>query len=129
MKFVSAKTAGRGVTRDRQRRDRASTPPLRVRYPEITTLKIEFAFRDRSPFTPAPQTTVLHPPAVAYFVYPCPYNDCDGEFDLSSAVATLVADVEPICDGQIKCGGQRRVDKGTVPCCLTLEYSVEARRG
>jgi len=134
MKFASAKSSkttkseGRGLTRDRQRRDRATTPPLRVSFPKIATLKIEFSFSDLGPFTPAPQTTVLHPPAAAYFVYPCPYTDCDGEFNLGPAVSELAAADEQCCDGQMKCNGQRRVDKGTAPCGLTLEYSIEARR-
>lgn len=126
MKFASAKTIkGRSLTRERQRRDRAAMPALRVRFPKISTLKIEFVFRDRNPFTPAPQTTVLHPPATAYFVFPCPYMDCDGEFDLSEPVAGAAKTDEP-CDGHVKCNGHRRLDAGPVPCELTLEYSIEA---
>lgn len=129
MKFASAKTAaGRAGMRERQRRARASTPPLRVRFPGITTLRIGFEFRDLGPFAPAPQLTVLHPPASAYFVFPCPYADCDGEFDISADVARLAAGQDPECHGVLKCSGHRRVDSGQKPCDLTLEYSVQAER-
>lgn len=129
MKLVSAKSAGgRNVMRERQRRDRASTPALRIRFPDIETLRLEFSFTDRGPFTPAPQVTVMHPPASAYFLFPCPYMDCDGEFDLSETVARLTDRESSRCHGQIKCGGHRRVDVGSVPCSLTLEYSIEAHR-
>lgn len=129
MKFASAKASrGRGQTRERQRRDRATVPSLRVRFPDIATLKIEFSYSDRSPFTPAPQTAVLHPPAAAYFVYPCPYTDCDGEFDLSTAVSNLASAGDRCCDGQSKCNGMRQVDSGTTACGLTLEFAIEARR-
>ena len=129
MKLASAKgSGGRGLTRERHRRDRASTPSLRARFPDIATLKIEFGFRDRGAFSPAPQTAVLHPPAAAFFSYPCPYADCDGEFDLSTAVSGMVRAGDDCCEGQLKCNGRRRVDKGEVDCGLTLEYSIEARR-
>ena len=129
MKFASAKAAaGRAGMRERQRRARAATPSLRERFPGIATLRIGFEFRDRGPFAPAPQLTVLHPPASAYLVFPCPYADCDGEFDVSAPVARLVADEDARCDGQLKCNGHRRVDSGQKACELTLEYSIEAER-
>jgi hypothetical protein len=130
VKFVSTKTAGdRAATRERQRRARASTPALRLRFPEISSLRIGFTFRDRGPFAPAPQLTVLHPPANAYFVFACPYTDCDGEFDLSEAVAGLAREKDQRREGQLKCGGHRRVAVGLTDCALTLEYSIEAERG
>ncbi len=130
MKLLPAKTVGgRAGTREKQRRARASSPALRVRFPKIAALKIQFSFRDRGPFAPAPQLTVMHPPANAYFVFACPYTDCDGEFDLSDAISGLAADVEPRCDGDLKCSGQRRVAVGVTSCQLKLEYSIEVLRG
>ena len=53
MKLVSAKAAGgRAGTREKQRRARASTPALRVRFPKIAALRFGFEFRDRGPFAP-----------------------------------------------------------------------------
>lgn len=127
MKLVSAKSAGgRAVTRERQRRARASTPALRVRFPDIAALRIGFEFRDRGPFAPAPQLTVMHPPSNAYFVFSCPYTDCDGEFDLSEAISKMASEQETRCHGQLKCSGHRRVAVGLSDCQLTVEYSIEA---
>lgn len=127
MKLVSARTAGgRAGTRERQRRARASTPPLRVRFPKIAALRIGFEFRDRGPFAPAPQLTVMHPPANAYFAFACPYTDCDGEFDLSDAISAMADDDEHRCEGELKCGGHRRVAVGLTACQLTVRFSVEA---
>ncbi len=98
-----------------------------MRFPEIATLRMEFSYSDRTPFAPAPQLTEMHPPASAYFVFPCPYADCDGEFDLTSVVSALTVG-KSRCQGQLQCGGHRRVDVGSVACTLTLEYTVEAHR-
>jgi hypothetical protein len=129
MKFAYAGSAGgRGQMRERQRRDRLATPTLRARYPQFTTLRIDFSFADSGPFTPAPLSNVMHPPASAYFFFPCPYADCDGEFDLTAPVAELARDDDKHREGQIKCTGHRTGEAGRTPCKLTLEYSIEAIR-
>ena len=114
--------------RERQRRARASAATMRSRFPDITTLRIGFEFRDRGPFAPVPQMSVMHPPASAYFVFPCPYADCDGEFDISAPVESLAATGESRCHGELNCTGHRRVDTGQVPCGLTARYAIEALR-
>jgi hypothetical protein len=122
-------SSGRGQMRERHRRDRALTDTLRGRYPQLISLRLEFGFRDSGPFTPAPQSTVMHPPARAYFFFPCPYDDCDGEFDLTESVRLLVQDEDATRDGQLRCCGQRSGAKGKYTCTLTLEFSLEADRG
>ena len=57
---------------------------------------------------------VLHPPAPAYFLFPCPYADCDGEFDLGSAVAQLAAHRETHTHGHSSASGQRTRDAPAV---------------
>jgi hypothetical protein len=100
-----------------------------VAYPEFTSLRLVFDFSDAGPFTPAPQVAVLHPPARAYFAFPCPYADCDGEFDLSGTIAALARDRQASCEGRLNCGGHRnRDEKGRAPCQLTLAYTIEAHR-
>lgn len=89
---------------------------------------MEFDFRDPGPFAPVPQATVLHPPASAYFVFPCPYQDCDGEFDLAPAVLDLARGEGAHRDGEMKCTGQRSGEAGRSACQLTLEYSLEVER-
>jgi hypothetical protein len=115
--------------RERQRRARAATQLLRDRFPQFASLRIDFDFSDPGPFTPAPQVTVLHPPARTYFFFPCPYSDCDGEFDLGEAVTRLARDDEEHVDGQLKCCGQRASDRGRLSSCqLMLEYTISAQR-
>ena len=126
MRFTSANS--RNQLRERQRRDRATAQLLRVMYPQFASLKLEFGFSESDPdiSAPAPHLLVMHPPSQAYFVFPCPYADCDGEFDLTSAVADLARSREPHAHGSQKCGGQRVRDKnGRTPCQLTLEYTIE----
>lgn len=127
MKFASASAAnGRSQMRERQRRDRAATELMRVRYPQIASLRLDFAFIDDVPFPPAPQVTEMHPPAKAYFVFPCPYADCDGEFDLASAVEHLAHGAK-VSTGQLNCCGQRNRDRnGRSECGLTLKFSLTA---
>ena len=115
--------------RERQRRDRAATQPLRLRYPQFSSLRLEFDLSDKGRFTPAPQVTVLHPPAAAYFIFPCPYTDCDGEFDLAPVIEELANGGEALDSGQLRCGGHRIGAGGMrISCELLLEYSVHAQR-
>jgi hypothetical protein len=129
MKSVYPRSAsGRGQMRERHRRDRALTDTMRGRFPRLTSLRLEFDFRDTGPYAPTPQSTVMHPPARAYFFFPCPYDDCDGEFDLTDPVGLLVQDADRLRDGQLRCSGQRSGAKGKYSCTLTLHYSLEAER-
>jgi hypothetical protein len=114
--------------RERQRRDRARTPILRARFPQFASLRVELDFSDTGPFTPAPQVAVLHPPAPAYFVFPCPYSDCDGEFDLTAAINDMASADQDHCEGQMRCAGHRRVESNVgTPCALTLEFQVAVK--
>jgi len=129
MKFASASAAnGRSQMRERQRRDRAATQLMRVRFPQIAALRLDFAFIDDVPFPPAPQVTEMHPPARAYFVFPCPYADCDGEFNLAPAVEKLAHEEAKLVQGHLSCCGQRNRDRnGRSACGLKLEYSLSAQ--
>ena len=121
------KSSGRNQLRERQRRDRALTPPMRARFPQFSSLRLAFDFREETTTAPAPHLMVLHPPAPAYFLFPCPYADCDGEFDLSAPVTQLAGTGETHCEGQMLCEGHRTRDRaGRAPCRLTLDYSVVA---
>ena len=120
---------GRGQMRERQRRDRAATQAMRVRYPQFASLRLLFNFSDDGKFTPAPQVTVLHPPASAYFIFPCPYSDCDGEFNLAPVVDGLVNGGQTQDEGQMRCCGHRASAGATdVRCNLILEYTLQAHR-
>jgi len=124
MKFAGAASiAGRGAVRERHRRDRLAAPLLRMRYPQLATLQLDFEFSDRTEFLPSPQVTVFHPPARAYFCFACPYSDCDGEFNLTSQVDLVVNAREERSEGQMRCSGTRH---GGAACSLCLEYTVVA---
>jgi hypothetical protein len=117
----------RNELRERQRRDRASAQLMRAAYPQFASLRLEFDFNqpDQESSTPAPHLLVMHPPSQAYFVFPCPYADCDGEFDLGSEVAALANSRQPHSIGCRKCSGHRVRDKlGRTSCQLTLEYTL-----
>jgi len=119
----------RNQLRERQRRDRATAQLMRALYPQFASLRLEFDFSEPDPDTaaPAPHLLVMHPPSQAYFVFPCPYADCDGEFDLTTAVGELARSQEPVSQGTQRCSGQRVRDKnGRSPCQLILEYTLEA---
>lgn len=126
--YVAA-PSGRSAALERQRRERAEKATLAASFPQFSTLRLDFEFSDDGPFTPAPQTMVLHPPARAYFVFPCPYSDCDGEFNLASRIVDMSRERQYRCEGQLRCEGQRHRSRDGLTCCgLTLEYLVEARR-
>jgi hypothetical protein len=126
MKLVTGvKSTGRAQTRERQRRGRLTATTMRALYPKFASLRLDFEFKDDAPFTPVPQVNVLHPPAPAYFVFACPYADCDGQFDLTTAVAELASSGDTQRDGQLKCCGERTAARnGRGPCQLMLEYSL-----
>ena len=119
--------AERQERRDRLRRDRAAAPALRVVFPALQQLRLELLFQGSTSSTPAPQSHVLHPPARAFFEFPCPYADCDGQFDLTAAVGAALADSEHWAEGALECSGKRAWHIGSKqPCQLRLIYTVTA---
>jgi hypothetical protein len=128
MKLASVSAANaRNLLREKQRRDRAMAQVMRTQYPQFASLRLDFAFADDTAFTPAPQVTELHPPARAHFVFPCPYPDCDGAYDLSEQVGAMAKHDEKRHEGQLICAGQRNRDRnGRSPCQLALNYSSTA---
>lgn len=130
MKFSPSRSTT--VLRDRSflvRRDRAAAPALRALIPSLAQLQFELRFEGVTGIVPVPQTHVLHPPAQAYFVFPCPYADCDGQFDLSAAVTAALAAPSLRAEGVSECAGLRAGnDASRRPCRLHLRYAVMATR-
>lgn len=114
----------RNLQREKQRRDRMAAKELRERFPQFTTLRLDFVFSDAETQPPAPQTIVLHPPARAYFVFPCPHGGCNGELDLAANVDDFAQSGEARTDGHVKCSGERHGRHGKAPCDLNIEYSI-----
>src|SRR3974377_1731204 len=112
---------------DQLRRDRATAQVLRTAFPTLQHLRIDLRFEGLSPSVPTPQSHVLYPPARAFFEYPCPYSDCDGQFDLGSAVNAAMADATHREEGVLECQGSRRGDHASKrSCLLQLVYEVTA---
>ena len=112
---------------ERLRRSRASALALRAAYPNVQQLRLELSFEGASSRAPAAQSHLLYPPARAFFEFPCPHADCDGEFDLTAVVQRTVADKAHASQGTIVCSGSRAFDhRSKQPCGLHLNYSVTA---
>jgi hypothetical protein len=123
----SSLAASRQEYKDRLRRDRAAAPSLRAAFPSVQQLRLELKFASTTSNIPASQSHVLHPPARAFFELPCPYADCDGQFDLTGAAHLLLVDRMSKVEGTLKCQGHRS-DRGVTrtPCQLYLAYEFTA---
>lgn len=114
---------------DHLRRARAAAQPIRTALPGVDHVRIELSFEDRSSISPTAQVHVLYPPARAFFTYPCPHSDCDGEFELERAVRMAVKDRTRTAQGSVLCSGARVSEPGTKrPCELRLIYDITADR-
>jgi hypothetical protein len=85
---------------------------------------VDLVFSDDAVQPPAPQSIVLHPPARASFVYPCPYAGCSGELDLAANVDDIAQQGKAHTAGHARCNGERNGRLGKAPCDLHIEYSI-----
>ncbi len=119
--------AARQQRRDRWRRGRAAAQTLRSAFPRLEQIRVDLSFKDATTCTPAEQSHVLHPPARAFFEFPCPYADCDGQFDLNAAAASVLASSTEHAEGEIECPGVRARDRmGRQACHLRVIYKFTA---
>jgi hypothetical protein len=117
--------AARQLRQDRLRRDRAAAQAIRLAYPSIGRLRLDLRFEGTAATTPASQSHVMHPPARAFFEFPCPYADCDGQFDLTAAVKAALGSTAKETVGSLECSGLRARDHATKqPCKLHLHYVI-----
>jgi hypothetical protein len=114
----------RNLQREKQRRNRLAAKELRVQFPQFATVRVDLVFNDDVSQPPAPQSIVLHPPARAYFVYPCPYSSCSGELDLAANVDDIAEQGKARAAGHTRCNGERHGRLGKAPCDLHIEYSI-----
>jgi hypothetical protein len=100
--------------------------PLKRAFPRVTMLKLRLVFNDGSELPPAAQTHSLHPPAQAFFRFPCPFSDCDGEFDLTPVVEGMAKSLARDELRSLECQGVRVRDRATGHLCgLKLECSIQ----
>jgi len=125
MRFVPAAPTRRGRM-DQLRHDWAAARALRTAFPTVQQLRIELKFAEPGSSAPAPQSHVLYPPARAFFEYPCPYSDCNGQFNLTAAVTAAMSNETHQAGGALACGGSRGGDQSKRPCVLRVAYEVTA---
>jgi len=90
---------------------------MRSAFPAAQLVTVELTFMDPEARPPAAQTHAMHPPARAYFEFPCPYANCDGNFDLNEAVRHLLEKSSPRASGSLECQGLRSKDGVTKQAC------------
>jgi hypothetical protein len=123
---VNSESAGKDRT-ERLRRDRMVAQVLRVAHPNVQQVRLELKFKATGTITPAVQSHVMHPPARAFFLFPCPYADCGGSFNLTSAVGAALENPHHHAEGTMECSGLRSVSFSVKqPCGLQLIYSIDA---
>ena len=111
----------------RLRRDHQAAPKLRAMFPGVEQLRFELRFEAVGSCTPVAQSHVLHPPARAYFSFPCPYADCDGRFELAAAVNAAVEEPSHPIEGVLECAGVHARDFApSPPCDLRLHFTLIA---
>jgi len=119
--FRPNREAARSDRRDRLRRERLAAPLLRVLYPQVSQLRLQLNFDDGTASPPATQAHILHPPAPAFFQFPCPFADCSGRFDLGAPVAEMLAAARHETAHRLACLGERAQHR---PCGLQLQCAI-----
>jgi len=121
----SKKLAAIWDRRDELRKGRAAAETLRTACPDAASIRVELEFRSGTQPVHAPQSYALFPPAKAHFVYPCPYGDCRGLYDLQAVALDTLQGKQRSARGTLKCTGDRSRDgTGGQPCGLQVSYSI-----
>jgi hypothetical protein len=108
-------------------RERADAAALRKIFPDIEQLRVELTFSDSRARAPSPQVHTLYPPAPAFFRFPCPCPNCDGDFDLTAVVRQLLtgsSSSEQGLRGQLSCGGTRFRGPLDATCSVALDFRL-----
>ena len=126
---ITARNGSKITGRERLMSERTRSAPLRDVFPDVDQLRIELIFNDAGAHTPSPQLHTLYPAASAFFRFSCPCADCDGDFDLTGAVASLIEStagrrrVDASSSGRMQCQGVRLRDMaGQKECLMQLTF-------
>jgi hypothetical protein len=115
------------LRRQRWLRDRAAARTLRSAFPGVERIRVDLTFRDTAAVTPGAQSHAVHPAARAFFEFLCPHADCDGTFDLTAAVNSVMTDASSHGDGTLDCQGTRpRPGLMKGPCGVRVRYTISA---
>jgi hypothetical protein len=128
---ITARKSTKITGRERLMTERTRSAPLRDVFPDVDQLRIELVFNDASAYTPSPQLHTLYPAASAFFRFACPCADCDGDFDLTEAVASLIEStagrrrIDASSSGRMHCQGVRLRDSaGQKECLMQLSFRL-----
>ncbi len=128
---ITARKSAKITGRERLMSERTRSAPLRDVFPNVDQLRIELVFNDASAYTPSPQLHTLYPAASAFFRFACPCADCDGDFDLTGAVASLIESTagrrrtDASSSGRMQCQGVRlRELAGQKDCPMQLSFRL-----
>jgi hypothetical protein len=129
---ITARKSSKITGRERLMNERTRSAPLREVFPNVDQLRIELVFNDASAFVPSPQLHTLFPAASAFFRFACPCADCDGDFDLTDAVASLLLEsaagrrrIDVSSTGRMDCQGVRLRDMaGQKVCPMQLSFRL-----
>lgn len=128
---ITARKSTKITGRERLLNERTRCAPLREVFPNVDQLRIELVFNDASAFIPSPQFHTLYPAASAFFRFACPCADCDGDFDLTGAVAALLENstgrrrIDASSSGGMECRGVRLRDMaGQKNCPMQLSFRL-----
>jgi hypothetical protein len=136
MRLTARKTAPAvRHSREQLTSEHVRADPLRKLFPDIEQLRIELHFHDPETHLPppSPQLRTLYPAAPAFFRFACPCADCDGDFDLTDAVTTLITNSAgrkraTLFTGQLSCHGVRFRDHALhqASCSMQLSFRLRA---
>jgi hypothetical protein len=132
MRVAARKNANaQTLQRDKMLNERTRAAALRVLFPQVGTLRIELVFNDLGAHVPSPQFHTLYPAASAFFRFACPCADCDGDFDLTAKVVSLLGGSSErkqprgSSSGQLSCQGIRLRDRaGSKPCTMQVSFRL-----
>jgi len=113
--------------REQSRRRRVAAGTLGDSFPDVQQLRIELSFHDPAGPAPTGQVHDVYPPASAVFEAACPHGGCDGVFDLTEVIASLLAQSGPIAQGVQPCfGSHAGLGPDRESCTLSLRYRITA---
>lgn len=119
--------AARQRRRELWQRDRSQAAVLRVAWPRVDQFRVELTFDDGTRNPPSMQSHVLNPPSRAFFRFPCPFADCDGEYDVSEPIGKLGQTRRGEVSGDLVCEGARLTTRDPAHRCgLALRYKILA---
>lgn len=114
--------------RENRWRAYSHTPCLREKLPGVEQLVVRLTFTDpKSATRHSPQTHTYLPAARAFFAVPCPSSMClHGGFDLSDAIARMLAKGAAQVTGTATCPGWRGPNRSEADRCLIeMRYTLD----